>query len=223
MPSRRHRAQRVQQRRLRRGHERRLERRRARRQQRLPHPHVPLVVGRHQVHAREPVDLQVDEARARRCPTARRRSSEPRRRSITPSAIDTSPGDEHAVDQRRAETPSLIPSPPRPCARSSGACARARTRARPAACRAPTSPSPRPSRCRRGRRSDCSTSGTVLRSSSLMNVSASRNSFQPSRKLSTAVDRQAGRGQRQHDPHHRADPRRAVDPRRVLELLRDRR
>ena len=94
----RHRPQRLQQRRLRRGHERRLERRRPRGQQRLPDAHVPLEIGGHQVDAREPVDLQVDEAR-RGDATARAPGSPTA--SITPSTTDDVAGDEHAVDQRR--------------------------------------------------------------------------------------------------------------------------
>ncbi len=51
-----------------------------------------------QVHAREPVDLQVDEARARRSRSRRRTA---RRATIDPPSISTSPGHERAVDQRR--------------------------------------------------------------------------------------------------------------------------
>ena len=108
MPVHGHRAQRVQQRGLRRGHERRLERRRPRRQQRLPHAHVPLVVGGHQVNAREPVDLQVDESR-RGDPAPRAGAAHGDDRS----AVDLHVARHQAPSTNAASTPSFKPCAPR--------------------------------------------------------------------------------------------------------------
>ena len=84
----RHRVQRGDQRLLGRGHERRLEGRRAGLEQRLADADVARAVGRHQVHAREPVDLEVDE---------------PGRGDAAPGATEQPDGD----DRRRRRPPRL--------------------------------------------------------------------------------------------------------------------
>src|SRR5918994_201899 len=77
---------------------------------------------------------------------------------------------------------------------------------------APQSVSPRPTKL-------WITTGSVLRVSSFMKVSASMNSFQPSRKHSTAVVARPGAASGRIPPPHRAQPRRAVGARSVLELV----
>ena len=91
------------------GDERRLEGRRARREQRLPHAQVARPVGRHQVHAGEAVDLQVDET-GRRDPAPGAAGE--------PDAADQAIVDLHVPGQQTARRPTPPARPVAPAHRT---------------------------------------------------------------------------------------------------------
>ena len=79
-------------------------------------------------------------------------------------------------------------------------------------------PSPRPSRCRTGRRTAAARRRRCSCSSSFMNVRAKMNSFHAVMKREHAGRHQPGRHQREQDRPEHPPPRRPVDVRRLLDL-----